>query len=124
MSQDLREVLDILCFELNYLEQGGFDRDLAALGQRSPFLGTIACINFGDPLRAHACRECILYQFVPGDKQGEEFPCHHIRLNASGETIAGFMKQKDPGGMVLALEAWLRTTIAQLQATLQPSGEV
>jgi hypothetical protein len=34
------------------------------------------------------------------------------------------MEQKDPGGMVLALEAWLRTTIAQLQATLQPSGEV
>ncbi len=123
MAQDLRAVLDILCFELNYLEQGGFDRDLAVLGEESPFLGTIACINFGDPLRAHACHECLLHQFVPKDKQGEEFPCHYIRLSASGETIAGLMEQKEPGRMVTALKAWLRTTIAQLQATLQPNGE-
>jgi hypothetical protein len=123
MSQDLREVLDILCFELNYLEQGGFDRDRTELGEKSPFLGTIACVNFGDPLRAHACRECLLYQFVPEDKHGEEFPCHHIRLNASGDTIAGFMARNEPGGMVIALEDWLRHTIAQLKATVQPNGE-
>jgi len=85
MSQDLREVLQLLRYELNYLEQGGYERD-RALGTESPFLGTFACINFGDPLRSHACRECPLHQFVPEDKQTEEFPCHYIRLTASGET--------------------------------------
>jgi hypothetical protein len=117
MPQDLREVLQILRYELNYLEQGGFDRDRALLGTESPFLGTFACINFGDPLRAHACRECLLHQFVPEDKQTEEFPCHHIRLSASGETVAELIEKKDPRRLVIALEHWLRNTIARLEAT-------
>jgi len=123
MAQDLREVLEILRFELNYLEQGGFEQDRDLLGNESPFLGTIACINFGDPLRAHACHECLLYQFVPEDKQGEEIPCHHIRLSDSGETIAGLIAVNEPRRMAMVLEQWLRTTIAQLQATLQPNAE-
>jgi hypothetical protein len=116
MSQDLREVLQTLRYELNYLEQGGFDRDRALLGTESPFLGTFACINFGDPLRAHACRECLLHQFVPEDKQTEEFPCHYIRLDDSGETIAELIEKNDPRRLVIALEQWLRTMIARLEA--------
>jgi hypothetical protein len=117
MSQDSREVLQVLRFELNYLEQGGFDRDQALLGTESPFLGTFACINFGDPLRSHACRECGLMQFVPEDKQNEEFPCHYIRLTASGETIASLIEKNDQRRLVTALVHWLRSTIARLEAT-------
>ena len=90
---DVHEVLQLLRFELNYLEQGGFERDKALLGTDSPFLGTFACINYGDPLRRHACRECGLLQFVPEDKQTEEFPCHFIPLNASGETIHSLIEK-------------------------------
>jgi hypothetical protein len=117
MSQDLSDVLQMLRYELNYLEQGGFDRDRAAFGVESPFLGTFACINYGDPLRAHACRECLLHQFVPQDKRTEEFPCHYIPLSASGETIAELIAKKDPNRMVFSLKQWLRTTIANLEAT-------
>jgi hypothetical protein len=122
MSQDLREVLQLLRFELNYLEQGGFERDKALLGTNSPFLGTFACINYGDPLRRHACRECGLMQFVPQDKQNEEFPCHFIPLDASGEdasgeTIASLIDKNDQRRLVIALEHWLRSTIARLEAT-------
>jgi hypothetical protein len=123
MSQDLRGVLEILRFELNYLEQGGFDRDRSLLGTESPFQGTFTCINFGDPLRTHACRECSLDQFVPADKQAEDIPCHHIRLNTAGETIAGLMKKNDPKRLVIVLEDWLRATIAQLESTLQLNNE-
>jgi hypothetical protein len=123
MSQQLSDVLQMLRYELNYLEQGGFDRDRATFGTESPFLGTFACINYGDPLRAHACRECLLHQFVPEDKQTEELPCHYILLSASGETIAELIKQKDPNRMVFALKQWLRTTIANLEATLEPKAE-
>jgi hypothetical protein len=117
MSQDLHEVLQLLRFELNYLEQGGFERDKALLGTNSPFLGTFACINFGDPLRRHACRECGLMQFVPEDKQNEEFPCHFIPLDASGETIASLIEKNDQRRLVIALEHWLQSTIARLEAT-------
>ncbi len=117
MSQDLSDVLQMLRYELNYLEQGGFERDRALFGTESPFLGTFACINYGDPLRAHACRECVLHQFAPKDKQTEEFPCHYIPLSASGETIADLIEKKDPNRMATALKEWLRATIAQLEAT-------
>jgi hypothetical protein len=123
MSQDLREVLQLLRYELNYLEQGGYERDRDLLGTESPFLGTFACINFGDPLRAHACRECPLHQFVPDDKQTEEFPCHYIRLSASGETIEELIEKKDPRRLVIALEHWLRATIARLEATQEHTPE-
>jgi len=123
MSQDLREVLDILCFELNYLEQGGFNRDRKEPGIESPFLGTIACINYGDPIRAHTCHECLLYEFVPGDKRGEDRPCHHIPLNAAGETVAGLLQQNDPERLVRVLESWLRAKIANLDPGQQRNGE-
>ena len=118
-SQDLRAVLQVLRFELNYLEQGCFERDRTLLGTESPFLGTAACINFGDPLRRHACRECCLHQFVPENKRNEEFPCHYIRLTASGETIASLLEKNDPHRMVTALKHWLRSTIARLEATAE-----
>jgi hypothetical protein len=123
MPQDPRELLQLLRFELNYLEQGGFDRDRALLGTQSPFLGTFACINFGDPLQAHACRECLLHQFVPENKQTEEFPCHYNRLTASGETIAELIENNDPRRLEIALTNWLRTTIARLEATLEPNSD-
>jgi hypothetical protein len=103
MSHDRREVLQMLRFELNYLEQGGYDRDRALLGTDSPFQGTFACINFGDPLRRHACHECLLHKFVPEDKHTEEFPCHYIPLSASGETVAELIEKKDLRRMVVAL---------------------
>lgn len=115
---DVREVLQLLRFELNYLEQGGFERDKALLGTNSPFLGTFACINYGDPLRRHACRECGLMQFVPEDKLNEEFPCHFIPLNASGETIASLIQKNDQRRLVITLQHWLRSTIARLEAKL------
>jgi len=123
MSKDLRNVLEVLRYELNYIEQGGFDRDRTSLGMESPFLGNFTCINFGDPLRAHACRECSLHEFVPKDRQTEEYPCHYIRLSDSGETIAELIKKKDPKRLVVVLEHWLRTTIAQLEATQSRNAE-
>ena len=123
MAQHPHELLEVLRFELNYLEQGSFDRDRAFLGIESPFLGTFTCINFGDPLQAHTCRQCLLHQFIPGDKQNEEIPCHHIPLNASGETIAELIEKKDPKAMVAALEDWLRVKIAALESTLNGSVE-
>lgn len=116
MSQDLRNALEVLRYELNYLEQGGYHRDRELLRSESPFVGNCFCINFGDPLRAHACRECFLYEFVPEDKQTEEYPCHYIQLNDSGETIAELIQKNDPERLAVVLEHWLRTTIARLEA--------
>lgn len=115
MSVNVSDTLQILRFELNYLELGGMERDRALDAIKSPFQENSACLNFDDPLRAHACSECALFQFVPEDKQDEELPCHHIPLNDSGETVAELLV-KDRGRMVIVLEEWLRTTITRLEA--------
>ncbi len=122
MSGNLSDTLQTLRFELNYLELGGLEKDRAVSTVKSPFRESSACVNFGDPLRPHACSECSLYQFVPEDKRDEEVPCHHIPLNDSGETVAELIN-RDPRRMVLVLEQWLRTTIAQLEVLPGSSTE-
>jgi hypothetical protein len=123
MIEDSRDALQILRFELNYLEQGGFDRDRKQFGIESPFRGTFACINFGDPSQAHTCTQCLLHQFVPVDKRTEEFPCHYIPLNAAGETIAELIQKKDPQRLMTLLEQWLHQTIAKLETTQDSCSE-
>jgi hypothetical protein len=118
MHQDLHETLQILRYELNYLEQGGFERDRALLGTESPFLGSFTCVNFRDPLQTHTCRECLLHSFVPADKQNEEVPCHHIPLGDKGETMGELIAHHDRGRLVTTLEQWLRATIGRLEAQL------
>jgi hypothetical protein len=115
MSATLSDTLQTLRFELSYLELGGLERDRAFSTVKSPFRESSACMNFGDPMRPHACSECSLYQFVPEEKRDEEAPCHHIPLNDSGETVAALIN-RDPRRMVVVLEQWLRTTIAKLEA--------
>jgi hypothetical protein len=119
MSQEMREILQVLRYELNYLEQGGFERDQVAVGATSPFLESFTCINYGDPLHSHACRECKLFPFVPEDKRNEELPCHFIRLGPNGETMGELIAKGDSRRLVTVLKNWLRATIARMEATLE-----
>lgn len=114
MAGDPRDVLEVLRYELSYLEQGGYrSSDDGSLN--SPFQASYSCLNFGNPLRPHACRECLLSDFVPEPARTEDVPCHYIQLNG-GETVASLMVRGDQTRLVLALEQWLRATIARLSA--------
>jgi hypothetical protein len=122
MQSDLQDVLRVLRYELNYLQQGGYPSASEAgsggtAPLESPFLGNHSCLNFGDPLRAHTCRECILSMFVPERHRIEDVPCHFIPLNG-GETVESLMSSGDQPRLVLALEQWLRMTIALLEAQM------
>jgi hypothetical protein len=108
------EVLETLRYELNFLEQGGYDRKVSGEGLPSPFKTGFSCINFGDPLRRHACRECKLYQFVPDKGRNQDVPCHAIQI-APEVTIANLLGEGDRGRLVTLLEDWLRHTIARLE---------
>ncbi len=123
MSQDVRDVLQVLRFELNYLEQGGFQRDRALLGAESPFQGTFACLNYGDPLSPHACHECVLHQFVPVPERAQDVPCHYIPLNSAGETVAGLIAHNEPERLTTELRHWLRQTIATLEANTDGAAD-
>ncbi len=82
---DERDILEVLKFELNFLEQGGYGRSVhAPQNSTSVFQDSITCLNFGEPERVHPCSECMLMDFVPDSHRNENVPCHHIPLTAKG----------------------------------------
>lgn len=117
MSEDKRDVLEVLKFELNFLEQGGYGRSVRTPWKpTSIFQDSLSCINFNDPERPHPCNECLLTDFVPEELQGENVPCHHIPLNSAGETVETMERQCNQVELEETLKNWLRDTIKRIEA--------
>lgn len=114
MSEDRRDVLQVLRYELNFLEQGGYSRNIRQGSGISPFQDTLSCLNFGEPSRPHACHECFLYDFVPQASRTEDIPCHFIPLDEQGRTVADLLQSGDNHELESVLANWLRQTIARL----------
>jgi hypothetical protein len=116
MSKDTRDVLEMLKFELNFLEQGGYGRSVRTPWKpTSVFLDSPSCINFNDAGKPHPCNECLLTDFVPLKRQEEELPCHHIPLNPQGETVYTMERQRDQKELEEAVKGWLRATIQRIE---------
>lgn len=116
MSDDKRNVLEVLKFELSFLEQGGYGRSV-----RTPWKATSAfqdsptCLNFNDPARPHPCSECFLTNLVPPESRNEDIPCHFIPLNDLGETLDSLERHAHQLELEEVLKTWLRSTIARLE---------
>jgi len=116
MSNDKRDILEVLKFELNFLEQGGYGRSVRTPWKpTSIFLDSPSCINFNDSGRAHPCNECLLTDFVPLKSQEEPIPCHHIPLNPQGETVYTMERQREQQELEGALRGWLKATIQRIE---------
>jgi hypothetical protein len=116
MSDDKRDVLEVLKFELSFLEQGGYGRSVRTPWKAPSVLqDSPSCLNFNDPARPHACTECLLTAFVPGDFLEESIPCHFIPLNDLGETVDSLERHSEQAELEEALKRWLHSTIARLE---------
>jgi len=116
MSDDKRDVLEVLKFELNFLEQGGYGRSVRTPWKpTSVFLDSPSCINFDDSGRPNPCNECLLTDFVPEKCREEDVPCHHIPLNPQGETVYTMERQREQIELEEALKNWLRDTIQRIE---------
>ena len=117
MSSDKRDILDVLRFELNFLEQGGYGRSVRTPWKpTSIFQDSLSCINFNDAERPHPCDECLLTDLVPGNLQAESVPCHHIPLNKDGETVDSMERQCNQVELEAAVKNWLRDTIQRIES--------
>jgi hypothetical protein len=116
MLTDDRDVLDVLKFELDFIEKGGYGRSV-----RTPWLPTsifqdsLTCLNFGDSNRSHPCDECLLMALVPPEHCSEKVPCHHIPLTPEGETIQQLEHNQSREGMEEVVKNWLRRMIKILE---------
>jgi hypothetical protein len=116
MATDQRDVLEVLQFELKFLEDGGYGRS-PRTPWRAPavFEDSAICPNFSDPARPHPCDQCLLMQFVPKEHQGSEVPCRFIAVRETGETVDDLYRTGTQAEMEDALGRWLRTQIQRIQ---------
>ena len=116
-ATDKREILEVLKFELEFLEKGGYHRSV-----RTPwrpqfiFEDSPSCPNFNAQGERVPCSECVLMDLVPSERRLEKVPCRFVPLNETGETIDYFYKCGTQQELELALQGWLRKTIQRLEA--------
>ena len=116
MTYEDRDILDILRFELRFLEDGGYGRSPHA-PWRAPaiFEDSPICPNFCDPVRSHPCETCLLEQFVPTERRTESIPCRFIQLTEQGQTVEDFYRTRSQVEMEYALARWLRSQIEKIE---------
>ena len=89
MQKDERDLLEVLKFELEFLEQGGYGRS-----PRTPwrpqyiFEDSLTCMNYDSKENPGPCSDCVLMHLVPPERRSEKIPCRHIPFNVFGETLA------------------------------------
>ena len=116
MSHKSRDILDILRFELRFLEEGGYARSPHA-PWRAPYIfeDSPSCLNFRDAARPHPCSECLLTQFVPSESREQDVPCRFIQLNDKGQTVDSLYRTGTQLEMAEALRAWLHREIRRIE---------
>ena len=123
--QDRQKLLEVLKTELTFLEQGGYRR-----GPRYPwrpafiFEDSPTCLNQprGDAERK-TCELCPLMDLVPTEQRNRPFPCRHIDLNDSGDTVHSFYEYGTEEELEAALGDWLRKRIRELESNDRASGQ-
>jgi hypothetical protein len=116
MAKDDRDLLDLLKFELKFLEDGGYGRSPHTPWRRPlVFEDSLTCLNFGDPAHTHPCSECLLMEFVPAELKDQVSPCRLIPLTPKGETADYFYRCGTQLELEEALAGWLRDQISQIE---------
>jgi hypothetical protein len=116
MPQDERDKLEVLKAELDFIEKGGYGRSVRTpQTPTSVFRGSLSCLNYGYPYRAHSCVECLLDDFVPEGKHAAAIPCHHIPLGTEGETVAGLEAEDNQSKLEERVKTWLRAKIKEIE---------
>ena len=116
MSKDDRDILEVLQFELDFVNSGGYGRSVrtpqkpTAVFRESP-----SCLNFGDPNNTHPCRDCLLMEFVPPSARAKGLPCHQIPMGPKGETIDKLLDRDDQTALEEAVRSWLEARISRIE---------
>jgi hypothetical protein len=116
MQKDARDLLDVLKFELQFLEDGGYGRS-----PRSPwrpqyiFEDSVTCMNYDSKENPGPCSDCVLMQLVRPERGSEKIPCRHIPFSTSGETLDSLYRYSNRRETEETVAAWLSATIQGLE---------
>lgn len=118
MHRDERDLLEVLKHELELLEKGWYqDSSRSGGGWRPSFIfeDSPTCINYACKESPHPCTDCVLMQLVPMERRSEKFPCRHIPLDASGQSLDSLYRQCDQQEVEGTVGKWLRCAITRLE---------
>jgi hypothetical protein len=121
MQKDERDLLEVLKFELEFLEQGGYGRS-----PRTPwrpqyiFEDSPTCMNYDSTENPGPCSDCVLIHLVPPELRSAKIPCRHIPLNASSETLDSLYRYGDQIETEQTVGNWLRAIIQCLEKLRAP----
>jgi hypothetical protein len=116
MQKDERDLLEVLKFELQFLEDGGYGRS-----PRTPwrpqyiFEDSLTCMNYDSKENPGPCSDCVLMQLVPPECRSEKIPCRHIPFNTSAETLDSLYRYNNQQETEETVGVWLRATIQRLE---------
>lgn len=116
MQKDERDLLEVLKFELGFLEDGGYGRSPKApwrplyIFEDSP-----TCVNYDSKENPSPCTDCVLMQLVPSEHRSDKVPCRHIPFNQAGETLDSLYRYHTQNEIEDTVGAWLRSTIHSLE---------
>jgi hypothetical protein len=115
MQKDERDLLEVLKFELQFLEDGGYGRSPSARWRTQLiFEDSPTCLNFNSQEQA-PCSDCVLMQLVPPEFRSAQIPCRHIPFDKSGETLDSLYQCSEQGEIEDVFGDWLRATIQRLE---------
>jgi hypothetical protein len=116
MQKDERDLLDVLKFELQVLERGGYGSSpREPWRQHLAFEDSPSCMNYDARENPASCEDCVLMQLVPPNQRGAKIPCRHIPLTKEGETLQCLYKCGTQQEIEDAMRNWLRSTIQQIE---------
>ena len=117
MQKDERDLLDVLKFELNFLEKGGYGRSVKTPWRpQFIFEDSPTCMNYDSKDNKAPCSDCVLMQLVPPEGWTQPIPCRHIPFNAEGETLHTLYAHGEQFETEEVYGEWLRETIEKLEA--------
>ena len=96
MQKEERDLLEVLKSELEFLKAGGYGPSpRTAWRPRYIFEDSPACANYESREHPGPCTDCVLIHLVPPESRSTKFPCRHIQLSASGETLDSLYRCSD-----------------------------
>lgn len=89
-----KALLQAVKTELTFFDAGGYGKPFRS-GWRPTLLlrDSPVCLNFNATGRQAPCDQCAFFSLVPAADRYAILPCHHIPLDAQGNTIAGMYRK-------------------------------
>lgn len=123
MYQTKKDVLTTLQEELAFLELGGYrSPQQAAWRPQFIFRGFPHLFELPKPREASAMPRMRADGFVPNGSKQERYPCRHIPLDDSGQTLDSLYRTATEEEAYAMAADWLKKTIAGLERKPVPEG--